>query len=62
MDISLIKAALGSIVRHGGTLLAGWLLARGYIDEGAAQEVVGLVTAAAVVAWSILQKRWAARA
>jgi len=61
LDTQLIKAAVGSVIRHAGTVLAGWLLAQGYIDEGMTTEIIGLVTAGGVVAWSLLEKRLAER-
>lgn len=62
MDTQLLKAAAGSVVRHAATVLAGWLLAQGYITEGMQAEIIGLAMAAGVVGWSLIEKRLSRRA
>jgi len=59
----------GAVVRHGLTMIAGALVARGAITadfaqsavEQMAEPVTGLALGAAVVAWSLVQKWRAAR-
>jgi hypothetical protein len=51
------KELLFPLIRHGLTVGAGYLVAKGALDEGSANEVVGAVMALAGVGWSLLEKR-----
>jgi hypothetical protein len=44
------------IIRHLLTFGGGWLVAKGYIDEASATEIVGAVTTLVGVVWSGLSK------
>lgn len=57
MNKELAQASVGGVARHLGTLVAGALVANGWVGEDMAQTVVGVVSGALVVAWSVWQKR-----
>lgn len=56
MKYLLISKFAGPMVRHGATVLGGWLMAEGIADEATAQQIVGGVTAAGGIALSYLEK------
>lgn len=52
----LLGSFAGPMVRHGATVLGGWLIASGHADETTAQQITGGVVAAAGLALSWLDK------
>ena len=48
---------LSGLIRHGLTFLGGLLVAKGYIDAEAVQEIVGAVMTLGGFVWSVLDKR-----
>ncbi|AUQ50017.1 hypothetical protein PhaeoP83_01744 [Phaeobacter inhibens] len=48
---------LGPMIRHGATVLGGYLVAEGMADADTAQQIVGGLTAAGGVGLSYLEKR-----
>lgn len=61
MDKELAKLTVGSLARHAGNLVAGGLLANGYIRDDMTQQVVGVVSGIVLLGWSLLQKRMTQR-
>ncbi len=57
MKILVLSKLAGPMIRHGATVLGGWLLANGYADESTAQQIVGGASAAAGVVLSLAEKR-----
>ncbi len=57
----MIQALLGLLLRHGLTLLSGYLVARGIADSSVAAEIVGGISAAAGLGLSALNKVTAVR-
>ena len=51
---------VNGIVRHGLTLLGGYLVSRGHLDVGDVQTVVGALSGLFGVAWSVYSKKQAA--
>jgi hypothetical protein len=54
-------ALIGLLVRHGLGLAAGALISNGSVSSDQLNTTAGAVTAIVVVAWSIFQKRRAAK-
>lgn len=52
----MIQALLGLALRHGLTLLGGWLLSQGHLDPTAVNSIVGGVAAVAGLGLSALNK------
>ncbi|MCG7622735.1 MULTISPECIES: Pam3-gp28 family putative phage holin [unclassified Epibacterium] len=52
----IISKFAGPMIRHGATVLGGWLMAEGIADEATAQQIVGGLTAAGGVGLSYLEK------
>ena len=50
------------IIRHLLTALGGVLVTKGYVDGAGLDTIVGALVAVAGVAWSVYQKRQAAKA
>lgn len=48
-----------SILRHGGTILAGLLIKQGYIDSSYTEAVIGVVVAIGSIAYAWYTKRQA---
>lgn len=57
MDTNTLKMLIGSMVRHGATVFAGYLVANGFADKSQEQQIVGAVMTVAVLAWSWWQKK-----
>lgn len=51
-----MKAAVQSVIRHVLTALSGYLVAKGFLDETLATEVVGLGVGLVGVGWGIYEK------
>jgi hypothetical protein len=49
--------ALGLLARHFLTMGAGYLVAKGQLDPGAAETLIGAATTILAVAWSAVQKK-----
>jgi hypothetical protein len=45
------------VIRHGLTFGAGVLVAGGWIDEGAANELIGSLGCVIVTVWSVVSKK-----
>lgn len=45
------------IVRHGGQLLAGYLIGKGYIDESMTETLIGAMVSIVTLAWYLIQKK-----
>jgi hypothetical protein len=60
MMSDLVKAWLGSAIRHGITIVGAWLVTRGWLgasqSNGFVEELSGILLCAAMFGWSILQK------
>lgn len=52
----IISKFAGPILRHGATVIGGWLMAEGWADEATAQQIVGGVTAAGGILLSFVEK------
>jgi hypothetical protein len=52
---------ISSVVRHALTLLAGGLIAKGYVDAAMVEAFTGAVVTLAALAWSFYEKRKAAK-
>jgi hypothetical protein len=52
----LISKFAGPIIRHAGTVIAGFLVAQGWADEGIANEIAGGFVAAASLGLSYMEK------
>jgi hypothetical protein len=52
----MLQALLGLLLRHGLTLLAGYLVNRGIADASTTTQIVGGLTAAAGIGLSALNK------
>lgn len=48
---------LQALVRHGLTTLGGVLIAKGVLDEGLVNELIGAVMTVLGVLWSLIDKR-----
>ena len=46
-----------SIARHGGQLLAGYLISKGIIDGSMQETIIGLVVSAATLGWFLYSKK-----
>ncbi|WP_065331401.1 Pam3-gp28 family putative phage holin [Tritonibacter mobilis] len=57
MKYIAISKFAGSMIRHGATLIGGYLVAEGWTDENTAQQIVGGLTAAGGLALSLLEKK-----
>ncbi len=53
----LFSNFMGPMIRHGATVLGGWLMKEGYADESTVQQIVGGLTAAGGVGLSLLEKK-----
>ncbi len=56
----LISALTASVVRHGATALAGYLVAQGYADNSQGQQLIGCAVWLGGFAFSIYDK-WQAK-
>lgn len=56
MKSLILSNFAGPIIRHGATVIGGWLMAEGIADEATAQAIVGGLTAAGGVGLSYLEK------
>lgn len=52
----LVLKILGGLIRHGLTVAAGLLVAKGYATDDQASQVVGALVVLGSVAWSIFNK------
>jgi hypothetical protein len=52
-----LRTGFLGVVRHGLTFGAGWLLAKGLIDNSDVNTVVGAGLALSGVLWSVVQKK-----
>ena len=50
-------SVLNGLVRHSLTAAGGYLVAKGMIDEGSVETVVGAIIALAGVVWSAVAKK-----
>lgn len=57
MKYIILSQFVGPMIRHGATVLGGYLLADGIADEATVQQIVGGVTAAAGLGLSYLEKK-----
>jgi hypothetical protein len=48
-----------SVARHGGQLIAGYLLSKGIIDASMSETVTGIVVSLATLGWFFYSKRQA---
>lgn len=48
---------LVSIARHGGQLLAGYLVSKGVIDGSMTETVIGIIVSAATLGWFLYSKK-----
>lgn len=55
------SAVIGGIVRQVLTAVAGGLVTNGYLDADQLQQAAGLIVAIGTLAWSIIQKKSAAK-
>lgn len=53
----MLNTAVMGIIRHILTLLAGWLVAKGWMEASQTETVIGAVLALAGVGWSVMDKR-----
>ena len=53
----MLRPVVGPAIRHGATVLGGYLLAQGYADENTVAQITGGLTAAGGVALSFLEKK-----
>jgi hypothetical protein len=53
----MLTPAMLGIIRHLLTILAGWLVAAGWIEASEAETVIGAVLALIGVGWLVLEKR-----
>ncbi|MEY8798939.1 hypothetical protein AB9K35_01225 [Leisingera sp. XS_AS12] len=56
MKYLIISKFIGPMIRHGATVVGGYLVAEGIADEATAQQIVGGLTAAGGVGLSYLEK------
>lgn len=56
MDSNSFATIAGAAARHGLTLVAGYLVGKGVINDSQGPELVGLGMAAVAFGWSWLQK------
>lgn len=56
MKYLILSQFAGPMIRHGATVLGGYLVAEGIADADTAQQIVGGLTAAAGVGLSYLEK------
>jgi hypothetical protein len=63
MNTILLQRWAFSLVRHGLTMGAGYLIAQGYLTQDPKQEdlIAGLATALVGIGWSFYEKRWKER-
>jgi len=47
---------IGSLVRHGMQLLAGYLVSKGIIDESMSETIIGLGASVAALVWYFWNK------
>lgn len=53
----MLRPMVGPMIRHGATVLGGYLMAQGYADESTVAQITGGLTAAGGVALSLLEKK-----
>ncbi len=53
----ILSKIVGSVIRHGATIIGGWLLSEGYADQAAAEAIAGGIVASGGVAWSVAEKK-----
>ena len=53
----MLTPAILGIFRHLLTIVAGWLVAEGWIEASQAETVIGAILALIGVGWSVLDKR-----
>tara|TARA_R110002020_G_scaffold36503_2_gene109745 strand:- start:7806 stop:7970 length:165 start_codon:yes stop_codon:yes gene_type:complete len=51
------KEQVLGLVRHALTVIGGAAIANGYIEDGIAQEIVGVVLTIVGIVWSITSKK-----
>ena len=51
------KEQFTGLLRHALTVAGTWAVARGYLDAGTTEQVVGVVVVLAAAGWSISAKR-----
>lgn len=51
------QAVIAGVIRHILTAVGGALVAKGYVDAGAVEAIVGGVVATVGVIWSVIQKK-----
>ena len=52
----LINQFAGPLIRHGATILGGWLIASGYADDATVQQITGGLVALGGVGLSFVEK------
>jgi hypothetical protein len=53
----MLRPMVGPMIRHGATILGGYLMAQGYADESTVSQITGGLTAVGGVALSIMEKK-----
>lgn len=53
---------ISTLIRHALTLVAGGLIVDGTISEADVQVIAGAVTTVAVIAWSVIEKKYFTKA
>ena len=53
----MLRPIIGPLIRHGATILGGYLMAEGWADENTVAQITGGMTAAGGVALSVLEKK-----
>tara|TARA_R110002072_G_scaffold226393_1_gene383385 strand:+ start:267 stop:452 length:186 start_codon:yes stop_codon:yes gene_type:complete len=57
MKSILFGQLVAPMIRHGATLIGGYLIAEGYADENTTNEIVGGFVALGGVVWSFVDKK-----
>jgi len=52
-----MKTTILPIIRHFLTFGAGYLVSKGLVDSGSAEELIGAILSITAVGWSIAEKR-----
>lgn len=61
MNTETLKPIIGSIVRHSLSVIGGWLGIENFVSEQYVAAITGGVIAVGSIAWSIWQKKKAAK-
>ena len=51
------KEQLFGLIRHALTVIGGGLVAKGYLEDAVAQEIIGILISTAGIIWSFVDKK-----